>query len=186
MQRGPIPGGSGAVRPLLLHPDPLLRATSREATAEDGPLAPLAEDMYASMYAANGVGLAACQIGVPLRLFVYDCPDDEERRHRGALVNPRLVEADGPTVRGPEGCLSLPGLESSTPRPDHAVVEGYDLAGASVRVVATGFFARCLQHELDHLDGGLYLDRLSGIRRRLAVRRAGRRPWLRRAGARVR
>ena len=175
MERGLIPGGSGTPRRLCLYPDPVLRAPSRPVVAANDRLAELVEDMYATMYAARGVGLAACQVGVGLRLFVYDCPDDEERRHRGVLVNPRLVAADGPRVRGPEGCLSLPGLESTTPRFDHAILAGQDLDGRAVEVAGTGFFARCLQHELDHLEGGLYLDRLRGLRHRLAVRRAQRR-----------
>ncbi|GAB2812376.1 peptide deformylase [Streptomyces sp. NPDC054796] len=176
MQRGTIPGSSGSVRPLRRYGDAVLHAAARDVTGDDGPLAPLVEDLLATMYAHEGVGLAAPQIGVPLRLFVFDCPDDEERRHRGHVVNPRLVEADGVTVRGPEGCLSLPGLEAGTPRHDHTVIEGTDVDGAPVRVEGTGFFARCLQHEFDHLEGTVYADRLTGLRRRRllrAVRRAG-------------
>ncbi len=81
------------------------------------------EDLFATMYAAQGVGLAANQIGESLRVFVYDCPDDEDVRHLGHVVNPRLVATDGVVIRGPEGCLSLPGLEAGTERYDHAVVE---------------------------------------------------------------
>ncbi|NGO71789.1 peptide deformylase [Streptomyces boncukensis] len=177
MRRGTIPGSTGTVRPLRTYGDPLLHAPSREVTAADRPLSRLVEDLFATMYAARGVGLAACQIGVPLRLFVYDCPDDEDRHHRGHLLNPRLLRTGGGTVRGPEGCLSLPGLEYSTPRADHAVLEGQDLDGRRIRVEGTGFFARCLQHEYDHLDGGLYPDRLTGLRRRRALRAARRAPW---------
>ncbi len=132
------------------------------------------EDLYATMYAAGGVGLAAPQIGVDSRVFVYDCPDDDNLRHLGHLVNPRLVAADGVTVAGPEGCLSLPGAEASTPRFDRAVVEGFDLRGEELTVEGTGFFARCLQHEYDHLDGTVFTDRLGEVRRRRALR-AGRR-----------
>jgi peptide deformylase len=131
--------------------------------------------MFATMYAHDGVGLAANQIGVPLRVFVYDCPDDEDVRHLGALVNPVLTAADGVTVTGEEGCLSVPGVRAGTPRYDHAVVEGADLAGRPLRIEGTGFFARCLQHEAGHLDGGLFLDHLTGLRRRRALR-AARRP----------
>ncbi|GAA2621010.1 peptide deformylase [Streptomyces axinellae] len=177
MRRGPIPGGTGAVRPLRTYGDPVLHAPSREVTPADRPLAGLVEDMFATMYAARGVGLAACQIGVPLRVFVYDCPDDEDRRHRGHVINPRLVSTGGVTVRGPEGCLSLPGLEAPTPRADLAVIEGEDLHGSPVSVEGEGFFARCLQHEFDHLDGGLYTDRLSGLRRRRTLRAVRRAAW---------
>ncbi|GAA2067492.1 peptide deformylase [Streptomyces albiaxialis] len=172
MRRGSIPGGSGTVRPLRTYGDPVLRSAARAVTVEDRPLARLIEDMYATMYAARGVGLAACQVGLPLRIFVYDCPDDEDRRHRGHVLNPRLVSTGGVTVRGPEGCLSLPGLEYGTPRADEAVVEGEDLEGRPVRIEGTGFFARCLQHEYDHLDGGLFVDRLAGLRRARALRAA--------------
>lgn len=133
--------------------------------------------MFATMYAANGVGLAANQIGVPLRVFVYDCPDDEDVRHVGHVVNPRLIEADGVVLRGPEGCLSLPGLEAGTERYDRAVVEGFTTDGEPVRVLGTGWFARCLQHECDHLDGGVYVDRVSGWRHRRVMRQAARAPW---------
>ncbi|MCA6094253.1 peptide deformylase [Streptomyces sp. SCA3-4] len=177
MRRGTIPGSSGRVRPMRLLGDPGLVAPCEEVTAFDADLAALVEDMFATMYAAGGVGLAANQIGVPLRVFVYDCPDDEDRRHLGHLVNPRLVAAEGITVRGPEGCLSLPGIEAGTPRFDEAVVEGFTVDGAAVRVRGTGFFARCLQHECDHLDGGLYVDHLTGLRRRRALRAARRARW---------
>ena len=107
---------------------------------------------------------------------MYDCPDDEDVRHLGHVVNPRLVEADGLVLRGPEGCLSLPGLEAGTPRFDHAVVEGVTLDGEPVRMHGTGWFARCLQHECDHLEGGVYTDRVRGWRRR-RVLRAARASW---------
>lgn len=135
----------------------------------------LVEDLFATMYAARGVGLAANQIGVPLRVFVYDCPDDEDRRHLGHVVNPRLVALGGVRVTGPEGCLSLPGVEAGTSRYDEAVVEGWNTDGDPVRVEGTGFFARCLQHESDHLEGGVFTDHLSGLRRRRALRAVRRR-----------
>ncbi|MEU2432158.1 peptide deformylase [Streptomyces sp. NPDC007861] len=180
MRNRPIPGSSGRVRAMRLLGDPVLHAPC-EPVSDFGPsLARLIEDMYATMYAANGVGLAANQVGVGLRVFVYDCPDDEDVRHLGHVVNPRLVAADGVELRGPEGCLSLPGIEAGTPRYDRAVVEGVTAEGAPVRVEGTGFFARCLQHECDHLEGGVYLDRVTGWRRRRALRAVGRTAWGRR------
>ncbi|MBC2864396.1 peptide deformylase [Streptomyces mexicanus] len=181
MRHGSIPGARGRVRPLTLLGDPTLHAPCREVTAFGPELAALVEDLFATMYAARGVGLAANQVGEDLRVFVYDCPDDEDVRHLGHIVNPRLVEVDGVVVRGPEGCLSLPGLEAGTERYDHAVVEGFTAAGEPVTVHGTGFFARCLQHECDHLEGRLYVDRLTGRRRRKVLRRAARAPWGRRA-----
>ncbi len=179
MRHGSIPGASGRVRPLTLLGDPLLQAPCAQVTDFGPDLARLIEDMYATMYAARGVGLAANQVGRALRVFVYDCPDDEERRHLGHVVNPTLVAADGEVVRGPEGCLSLPGLEASTPRFDNAVVEGRTATGEPVRLHGTGFFARCLQHECDHLDGGVYTDHVTPWRRRRVLRAAARAPWRR-------
>jgi peptide deformylase len=139
----------------------------------------LVEDMFATMYAQQGVGLAANQVGESLRVIVYDCPDDEDVRHRGHVVNPRLVETAGIVLRGPEGCLSLPGLEAGTERYDEAVVEGVTVTGEPVTVRGTGFFARCLQHECDHLDGRVYVDRLGGWRKRRVARQLARAPWRR-------
>lgn len=177
MRNRPIPGSSGRVRPLSLLGDPVLHASCEPVTDFGPELHGLVEDLFATMYAARGVGLAANQVGVGLRVFVYDCPDDEDVRHLGHLVNPRLVAADGLEVRGPEGCLSLPGLEAGTERYDRAVVEGTTAAGEPVRVTGTGFFARCLQHETDHLDGVVYADRLTGWRHRRLLRAATRARW---------
>ncbi|MGW8885301.1 peptide deformylase [Streptomyces sp. NPDC055749] len=177
MRNRPIPGSSGLIRAMSLFGDPVLHSPCEDVTDFGPALGRLVEDMFATMYAAQGVGLAANQIGVPLKVFVYDCPDDDDVRHLGHLVNPKLVEVDGITVRGPEGCLSLPGLEAGTERFDHAVVEGVDVDGVPVRITGTGWFARCLQHECDHLDGTVYTDRLTGLRRTRALRAARRAPW---------
>lgn len=185
MRRVPIPGSTGSVHPVRVLGDPVLREPYAPVTEFGAPLVRLVEDMFATMYAASGVGLAAGQIGVALRVLVYDCPDDEDRRHLGHLVNPRLVHTGGVEVTGPEGCLSLPGLEFGTPRADEAVLEGVDALGRPLRVEGTGFFARCLQHEYDHLEGGLYTDRLRGLRRTRAARAARRAPWARADGAGV-
>ncbi|MGX4693562.1 peptide deformylase [Streptomyces sp. JNUCC 63] len=179
MRHGSIPGARGRVRPLTLLGDPVLDAPCAEVTDFGAGLSRLVEDLFATMYDARGVGLAANQVGESLRVFVYDCPDDEDVRHLGHVVNPRLVETDGVRVRGPEGCLSLPGLEAGTERYDHAVVEGFTVTGEPVTVHGTGFFARCLQHEYDHLQGRLYVDHLTGWRRRKVLRQAARAPWSR-------
>ncbi|MFF2200642.1 peptide deformylase [Streptomyces sp. NPDC058145] len=184
MRHRPIPGAHGRVRPLSLLGDPVLHEPCADVTDFGPELAALVEDLFATMYAAQGVGLAANQIGVPLRVFVYDCPDDEDVRHLGHVVNPRLVETDGVVIRGPEGCLSLPGLEAGTERYDHAVVEGFTAAGEPVTAHGTGFFARCLQHECDHLTGTVYADRLTGLRGRRLRRRIDRAAW-HRAGDRT-
>ncbi|MGW3288816.1 peptide deformylase [Streptomyces sp. NPDC001002] len=180
MRNGSIPGTRGRVRPLTLFGDTPLHTPCREVTDFGPELASLVEDLFATMYAAQGVGLAANQVGESLRVFVYDCPDDDEVRHLGHLVNPRLVEADGVSLRGPEGCLSLPGLEAGTERYDHAVVEGFTVTGEPVTVSGTGFFARCLQHECDHLEGRVYVDHLTGWRRRKVLRQEAKASWSRR------
>jgi peptide deformylase len=177
MRHGTIPGAHGRVRPLSLLGDTALHRPCEEVTDFGSEVADLVEDLFATMYAAQGVGLAANQVGVPLRVFVYDCPDDDDVRHLGHVVNPRLVAADGLVIRGPEGCLSLPGLEAGTERYDHAVVEGCTVTGEPVTVHGTGFFARCLQHECDHLAGRTYADRLTGWRKRRLARQIRRASW---------
>ncbi|MFE1958824.1 peptide deformylase [Streptomyces sp. NPDC059479] len=177
MRNRSIPGSAGRVRALRMLGDPALHACCEPVTDFGPALSELIEDLFATMYAARGVGLAANQIGVPLQVFVYDCPDDEDVRHLGHLVNPRLTRADDIVLRGPEGCLSLPGIEAGTERYDHAVAEGVDRHGEPLRIEGTGFFARCLQHECDHLDGMVYPDRLTGRRRSRVLRAARRAPW---------
>ena len=182
MRNGSIPGTRGRVRALTLLGTPVLHTPCEDVTDFGPELATLVEDLFATMYASEGVGLAANQIGVPLRVFVYDCPDDEEVRHLGHVVNPRLVEVDGVVLRGPEGCLSLPGLEAGTERHDHAVVEGFTMAGDPITIHGTGFFARCLQHEMDHMEGKVYADRVKGRRHRRLMRQVGRASWSRGTG----
>ncbi|SEL92218.1 peptide deformylase [Streptacidiphilus jiangxiensis] len=172
-----IPGSAGVVHPVTPWASSVLRTPCATVESFDAELARLVEDMFATMYAEDGVGLAANQIGVGLRVFVYDCPDDEDERHLGHVVNPVLVEADGVVVAGEEGCLSLPGLRAQTPRPDRAVVRGQDLTGAAIEIEGTGFFARCLLHETAHLDGGVFLDELGGWRRARARRAMRRAEW---------
>ncbi|MEV0278812.1 peptide deformylase [Streptomyces sp. NPDC050610] len=136
-------------------------------------LSALIDDMFLTMYVADGAGLAANQVGVDLRLFVYDCPDDAGVRHVGHIANP-VLELPGPGGRrlidDHEGCLSVPGATMPVPRTDRAVVRGFDKDGEPVVIEGTGYFARCLQHECDHLLGHTYLDRLSKRDRKDALR----------------
>jgi peptide deformylase len=141
---------------------------------EFGPeLAALIDDMFLTMYVAEGAGLAANQVGVDLRLFVYDCPDDDGVRHVGHIVNP-VLEALDPAGRRlldeGEGCLSVPGAVMDVARPDRAVVRGLDKDGDPLVIEGTGYFARCLEHETDHVNGRVYLDRLSKRERAQALR----------------
>ncbi|WP_431683991.1 peptide deformylase [Kitasatospora sp. KL5] len=163
----------GTARPITVFGNPVLHREVATVTTFDGELASLIDDMFVSMYAADGVGLAANQIGVDLKVFVYDCPDDEGVRHVGHVVNPVLEELP-PGRRAlddsAEGCLSVPTAYMDLARPDYAAVTGVDKDGNPIRVEGTGFFARCLQHETDHLYGYLYIDRLSKRDRKDALK----------------
>ena len=161
----------GTVRRIRYLGDPVLRTATDQVTEFDAALARLVEDLFASMYAAEGAGLAANQIGVSLSVFVYDCTDGADERHAGHVVNPRLVETGGPVDDSYEGCLSMPQLYYPNPRPSYAVVEGFDQTGAPIRISADGGqLARCMQHETDHLNGTVFFDRLRGRAKRQAMR----------------
>ncbi|WP_046472146.1 peptide deformylase [Allosalinactinospora lopnorensis] len=137
-------------------------------------LSRLIDDMFRTMYVAEGVGLAANQVGVDLRLFVYDCPDDDGVRHVGHLLNPVLGERAPeatPLVLENEGCLSVPGPHAELARAEHAVVRGFDKDGTPLVIEGSGYFARCLQHETDHTLGRLYIDRLSKRERKKVLKR---------------
>ena len=171
-----------AIHPIRVVGDPVLSTPTRPVTDFDDELRTLVADMYETMAAANGVGLAANQIGVDRRVFVYDCPDNEGNRHKGVVVNPALETSARPEgMPDPdddfEGCLSVPGETYPTGRADWAKVTGFDDNGEPVEVEGTGFFARCLQHETDHLDGLLYLDRLVGRNARAAKKMLKRNGW---------
>ncbi|MFE0042278.1 peptide deformylase [Streptomyces albireticuli] len=164
----------GAVRRITVVGEEVLSRPCREVTEFGTPeLAALIDDMFLTMYVADGAGLAANQVGVDLRLFVYDCPDDQGIRHVGHVVNPVLELPDPGSRRlvdDFEGCLSVPGAGMPVPRTDRAVVRGLDKDGDPVVIEGTGYFARCLQHETDHLFGHTYLDRLSKRDRKDALR----------------
>nr|WP_066363612.1 peptide deformylase [Herbidospora mongoliensis] len=141
--------------------DPVLRTPAEPVTQFDKDLRRLIDEMFATMYLADGVGLAGPQIGVGKRLFVYDISN-----RKGALVNPELVIDDDAEILEEEGCLSVPSKEtgkplySTTPRASGVTVRGFDRLGRPVEMKARGMLARCFQHEFDHLNGTLYVDRL--------------------------
>ncbi|MGW7694252.1 peptide deformylase [Streptomyces asiaticus] len=152
----------------------VLRRSCREVTEFGTPeLSALIDDMFLTMYIADGAGLAANQVDVDLRLFVYDCPDDHGVRHIGHIINPVLDQPDPAhrlLIEETEGCLSVPGARMDVPRTDRTVVRGVDKDGDPLVIEGTGYFARCLQHEADHLSGHLYIDRLSKRDRKDALR----------------
>jgi peptide deformylase len=163
---------TGRLRPIVTVGDPVLATPCREVTEFDDALRTLVADMFATMYDAPGVGLAANQIGVDLQVFVIDCPDSENGSLVGHVVNPRLEPAgeDRELELDDEGCLSIPGPYTDVPRLKRAVVTGFDASGAAVRLEGHGRAARCLQHETDHLAGHLYIDRLPAKQRRRVLR----------------
>jgi peptide deformylase len=170
------------VRPILVAGEPILATAATAVTAFDEHLARLVLDMVETNTAANGAGLAANQIGDSRAVFVYDCPDDTGRRHRGHVVNPVLETSALPDTepdprRDLEGCLSVPGERFPTGRASWARVTGVDIHGDEVSVEGAGFFARCLQHEVDHLAGRLYLSRLVHPHAAEAMRMLERNGW---------
>ena len=160
----------GAVRPITRWGTPVMHAKTRPVT-EFGTdeLRTLVRDMFATMKAASGVGLAATQVGVDLAVFVYDCPDEDEVRHVGVVCNPVVTLPEGKDRRlesSEEGCLSLPGAYQPLSRPDKATCEGQDIDGADITIEGSGLLSRCLQHETDHLNGTVFGDRLSSRARK--------------------
>jgi peptide deformylase len=159
----------GAVRPITRWGADVMHRVQEPVTEFDQDLERLVADMIATMYAADGVGLAACQIGVDRSVFVFDCPDDTGTHHRGVVCNPVLYLPEGKDRRlddDDEGCLSLPGAFMPLARPDYAAVEGQDVRGNPVRHAGRGLLARCLQHETDHCYGTVFGDRLNGRTRK--------------------
>ena len=147
----------------------VLHQPTRPVTEFDDELHQLVRDMFATMAAAEGVGLAATQVGVDLAVFVYDCPDDDLVNRKGVFCNPQVKLPEGRDRRldsTDEGCLSWPGAYQPLARPDRATCSGQDAFGADISVEGTGLLARCLQHETDHLGGTVFGDRLSSRARR--------------------
>ena len=153
-----------ATQSIRVFGDPVLKQRATEVDDVDGALVRLVEDMVETMYAAPGVGLAAPQVGVQKRLFVYDIGEGLR-----VIVNPTVVEGDG-EWEFDEGCLSVPGLSWTIVRPKQVHLTGYDLEGNEVSIEADEYLARVFQHELDHLDGVLLLDRLDPDQRKDAMR----------------
>jgi peptide deformylase len=158
------------IRPILRYGADVLHAPAapvREITPE---IQQLIDDMIQTMYAAPGIGLAAPQVGVPLRLFVCDISVGRNPADLMAFINPEFVERDGMQLEE-EGCLSAPGFNATVARPSRAILTGRDRTGEERTVEATGLLARCFQHEMDHLEGTLFIDRLRGLQKDLIVRK---------------
>ncbi len=159
-----------ARRPIVLYPDKVLTTPTREVTAVDDDLRQLVKDMVETMHAEPGVGLAANQIGDPRRVLVIDLTAGEEPGHVKVFLNPKILETTG-SQSGDEGCLSFPGIFESVTRPLRVRFSGFDLDMNPVEEVAEEFYARAVCHEVDHLDGITFLQRMSPLKRRLVARR---------------
>ena len=153
-----------AVRPVLLYGDPVLRRKADEVVEFDDALRALVVDMRETMLAYHGVGLAANQVGVLKRVVVVDVPLDDEQRVQHALVNPVVVQRSG-SEAGEEGCLSIPGIYEEVTRSRCLRVTARDEFGRTLELEPEGYLARAIQHEIDHLDGVLFVDRLSPLKR---------------------
>ena len=160
-----------AIRPIITAPDARLKGASRNVERVDVEIRMLIEDMFDSMYQANGIGLAAIQIGVPKRVIVMDLAAKEDDPAPRVFINPSILWASDETVVLEEGCLSVPDIWEDVERPARIKCEHLDRDGKLVTLEAEGLFATCLQHEMDHLEGVLFLDHLSKLKRSMVLRK---------------
>jgi peptide deformylase len=158
------------IRPILKYGEAPLHDPALPVPAVTPEVGRLIDDMVETMYAAPGIGLAAPQIGVGLRIFVVDLSLGHDPKGLIVMVNPEFVSREGMQLED-EGCLSVPGFNATVVRPERAVVKGLDRTGVEHQHEGTGLLARAFQHEMDHLDGALFVDRLRGIKRDLIVRK---------------
>jgi peptide deformylase len=158
------------IRPILRHGAEVLHKPAAHVAEITPEIQQLIDDMIQTMYAAPGIGLAATQVGVPLRIFVADLSVGRNPGDLLTFVNPEFVERDG-VQNEDEGCLSVPGFNANVVRPARVILKGLDRDGTEQTVEGTGLLARCFQHEMDHLDGTLFVDRLRGLQKSLILRK---------------
>ena len=158
-------------RPILTAPDPRLQAVSSDVEAVTDEIRTLVDDMAESMYAADGIGLAAVQIGVPKRVIVIDLDQKEGKRNPRAYINPKILWASEETAVYEEGCLSVPEIWDDVERPARIRCEYLDRDGVKQILETDGMLATCLQHEMDHLNGVLFIDHLSRLKRSMAIKK---------------
>jgi len=159
------------IRPILTAPDPRLKAVSTDVETVDSAIRTLIDDMAESMYAAEGIGLAAVQIGVAKRVLVIDLDQKDGKKNPKAYINPKIVWASDEMAVFEEGCLSVPEIWDDVERPARIKCEYLDRDGNSQVLEADGLLATCLQHEMDHLNGVLFIDHLSRLKRAMAVKK---------------
>jgi peptide deformylase len=160
-----------AIRPILTAPDPRLKAVSTDVEKVDDEIRKLAADMADSMYAADGIGLAAIQIGIAKRVIVMDLDQKDGKKNPRTFINPKILWASEEMATFEEGCLSVPEIWDDVERPARIKAEYLDLDGQRVELDADGLLATCLQHEMDHLNGVLFIDHLSRLKRAMAIKK---------------
>ena len=160
-----------AIRPILIAPDPRLKAISTPVAKVDAEIRKLAEDMADSMYAAEGIGLAAVQIGVAKRVIVMDLDQKDGKKDWRVFINPKITWASEEMATFEEGCLSVPEIWDDVERPARIKAEYLDADGKTQILEADGLLATCLQHEMDHLNGVLFIDHLSRLKRSMAIKK---------------
>jgi peptide deformylase len=160
-----------SIKPLIILPDPVLRLVSKPVERFDTPLRKFADDMLDTMYDAPGIGLAAIQVGEPIRMLVIDLAKEDEPKAPQVFINPVIVERSDERSTYEEGCLSIPDYYAEVERPASVRVNYLDLEGNQREVTAEGLLATCLQHEIDHLDGVLFIDHISRLKRDIVVRK---------------
>ncbi len=171
-----------AARPILIAPDPRLKAVSSAVHTVDSDIRKLAADMLDSMYAAEGIGLAAIQIGVPKRVLVMDLAQKDKKNEPRIFINPKLLWVSEEMAVCQEGCLSVPDIWEDVERPAQIRAEYLDEHGETKTLDAEGMLATCLQHEMDHLEGVLFLDHISRLKRSMALKRLAKAKKLKKAG----
>src|SRR5471032_565670 len=159
------------IRPILTAPDPRLQAVSADVAKVDAEIRKLVDDMAESMYAADGIGLAAIQIGVAKRVLVIDLDQKEGKKNPIAYINPKVIWASDEVAVFEEGCLSVPEIWDDVERPARIRCEYLDADGKAQLLEADGLLATCLQHEMDHLEGVLFIDHLSRLKRAMAIKK---------------
>src|SRR5687768_17080332 len=159
------------IRPILVLPDPRLRLVSEPVKSADGDLRGLIADMLETMYDAPGIGLAAIQIGIPKRVITADLAKKDEPRDPQVFVNPEILSVSDELFVYEEGCLSIPDIHEDVERPAKVHVRYLDREGKPREVEAEGLLATCLQHEIDHLNGVLFIDHISKLKRDMVVKK---------------
>jgi peptide deformylase len=160
-----------SIKPLIILPDPVLRQVSKPVEQFDGALRRLSSDMLETMYDAPGIGLAAIQVGVPLRMLVIDLAKEGEDKAPQVIVNPEILDRSDERSIYEEGCLSIPDYYAEVERPAKVRVRFFDEHGSAHEVEAEGLLATCLQHEIDHLNGVLFIDHISKLKRDMVVKK---------------